>query len=77
MPTILNQNGFRFFFYSNEHEPMHIHIEKGDFAAKFNLIPVNLVENQGMKGKDLKQIDTIIDENQAHFIAKWKAYFNK
>lgn len=29
MPTILTTNGFRFFFYSNEHLPIHIHVEKG------------------------------------------------
>ncbi len=76
MPTILNQNGFRFFFYSNEHDPMHVHIEKGDSVAKFNLIPVDLVKNQGMKSKELKQIEEIIIENQALFISSWKQYFN-
>ena len=29
MPTLLNIDGFKFFFYSNEHEPKHIHILKG------------------------------------------------
>lgn len=76
MPTILSQNGFRFFFYSNEHEPIHIHVEKGDSIAKFNLIPVILVENKGMKSKDLKIIEEIISENQGLFIEKWKKYFN-
>ena len=28
MPTVLYINGFRFFFYMNEHEPIHIHVEK-------------------------------------------------
>ena len=76
MPTILNQNGFRFFFYSNEHEPMHIHVEKGDSTTKFNLIPEVLVKNQGMKSKDLKVIEEIISENQGLFIEKWKQYFS-
>ena len=76
MPTILSQNGFRFFFYSNEHEPMHIHVEKGDSTAKFNLIPAILVKNQGMKSKDLRIIEEIISENQGLFIEKWKQYFS-
>ena len=34
MPTLLNEDGFRFFFYANEHEPKHIHVIKGDGFAK-------------------------------------------
>lgn len=76
MPTIWIQDGFRFFFFSNEHEPLHVHIEKGDSAAHFNLIPVSLVKNEGMKAKDLKRAETIIFEKQQDFISKWKSYFN-
>ncbi|RRA98798.1 DUF4160 domain-containing protein [Larkinella rosea] len=76
MPTIWIQDGFRFFFFSNEHEPLHVHVEKGDSAAKFNLIPVSLVKNEGMKNKDLRRAETIIVENQQEFIAKWRSYFN-
>ena len=31
MPTLLQTEGFRFFFYSNERlEPPHVHVEKGE-----------------------------------------------
>ncbi|WP_317127821.1 DUF4160 domain-containing protein [Algoriphagus formosus] len=30
MPTIMNQKGYRFFFYSNDHLPKHIHVEKAE-----------------------------------------------
>ena len=33
MPTVLRVDGFRFFFFSNEHTPEHIHIEKGDILS--------------------------------------------
>ena len=46
MPTILTVKGFRFFFYSNDHSPMHIHVEKGDGTAKFNLFPVELIKSK-------------------------------
>ncbi|WP_462322660.1 DUF4160 domain-containing protein [Halochromatium sp.] len=26
MPTLLIQDGFKFFFYANEHEPKHVHV---------------------------------------------------
>ncbi len=33
MPTLLLHEGFKFFFYANEHEPKHVHVMKGgDFA---------------------------------------------
>ncbi|WP_366938384.1 DUF4160 domain-containing protein [Algoriphagus sp.] len=28
MPTVYSENGFRFFFYSYDHLPVHIHVEK-------------------------------------------------
>ena len=34
MPTVLKIDGFRFFFFSDEHEPIHIHIEKADCYAR-------------------------------------------
>lgn len=37
MPTLLYVNGLKFFFYSNEHEPKHIHITKNEAFAKINL----------------------------------------
>ncbi len=43
MPTIFKQNGFRFFFYSNDHLPKHVHTEKSGMTAKFNLNPIELV----------------------------------
>ncbi|MBC7892797.1 MAG: DUF4160 domain-containing protein [Sphingobacteriaceae bacterium] len=75
MPTIHSQNGFRFFFFSNEHDPAHVHVEKGDAAAKFNLIPVILVKNGGMKPKELKKAETLIEANQGLFLQKWNYYF--
>ena len=32
MPTVLRIDGYRFFFFSDEHTPEHIHIEKADIA---------------------------------------------
>jgi hypothetical protein len=73
MPTILTIFGIRFFFYSREHEPIHVHIETTDGRAKFNLEPdVELIENKGVKNKDIKLAESIIDENKEHIINEWK-----
>ncbi len=52
MPTLLNENGFKFFFYANEHEPKHIHVIKGDGFAKIELCTLNVVQNY-LKPKEL------------------------
>jgi hypothetical protein len=75
MPTILRKNGFSFFFYSNEHRPIHVHVEKGDGDAKFNLEPlVELVESHGLKTRDLSDAEEIINEHLQQIIEAWKAY---
>ncbi|WP_106132649.1 DUF4160 domain-containing protein [Mongoliibacter ruber] len=61
MPTVLRILGFRFFFYSNDHEPIHIHVECGDSTAKFNLVPIQLVKSNGFNARELKKISILIE----------------
>ncbi len=76
MPTILNLNGFIFFFYVNEHDPMHIHVSKGDEYAKIELVTMK-VTRYTLKPKDLKQALDITKSNQQAFMEAWNDYFNK
>jgi hypothetical protein len=56
MPTLLNIFGLRFYFYSDEHAPVHVHIENSDGKAKINLVPeIAVVENRNIKSKDIKK----------------------
>ena len=43
MPTIFIFFGFRFLFYSNDHEPIHVHIVKDGCEAKYNVSPVEQI----------------------------------
>ena len=63
MPTVFILFGFIFKFYSNEHEPIHIHVIKGGSKAKFTIDPVYLVENLGFKPAEIKLAESIIEEN--------------
>ena len=38
MPKIFEYFGFIFFFYSNEHEPIHVHVLRGEFQSIFELM---------------------------------------
>jgi hypothetical protein len=75
VPTLLNKNGFKFFFYANEHEPKHIHVIKGEGFAKVELASLKVVQNY-LKPKDLKIALEIIKENQSDFIRSWDEWFN-
>lgn len=77
MPTIFILFGFRFMFYANDHEPIHVHVGKGDAKAKFTIFPVELVKNQGFKKSELKLVESIIEENQEIIAEHWNKFFNK
>jgi hypothetical protein len=72
MPTVLLINGYRFFFYMNEHLPIHVHIAKAGCKAKLELLPqIKLVRNNGFKVQELKEILQIAVENGDYLIQKW------
>lgn len=72
MPVILRFKGYRFFFYSNEGnplEPAHIHVRSADGEAKFWLIPsVSLA-------RDLKELVDVVEQNSTMFVEAWNEYF--
>ncbi len=74
MPTLFIIFGLRFFFYSNEHLPIHVHVRNADGEAKFEVDPVQLVDNKGIKRKDISLAESLIEENNEIIIAKWKEY---
>jgi len=75
MPTLLTIFGLRFFFYSDEHTPVHVHIENSDGKAKINLVPtIEVVENKGLKAADIKKALKIIELYKEEFIKAWNEY---
>jgi len=76
MPTLLLREGFKFFFYANEHEPRHVHVAKADAYAKIELSTFRVVSNF-MKPQDLKNALQIIQENNDTFEAKWDDWFRQ
>ena len=82
MPTLFIFFGLRFLFYSNDHEPIHIHVVKGkgkgEYQAKFSVLPtILLVENDGLKPQEIKLAEMIIEENKEIIIEKWNEFFGK
>ena len=78
MPVVLRVDGFKFFFFANEGmEPMHVHVEKGDGAAKFWLKPIRLSQNYGLRAQELSKARRIIDENENLLVGKWNEFSRK
>lgn len=71
MPQVITVNGFRLFFYSNEHDPAHIHIQKGSAFAKIDLTTFEVIDNIAMKPKELKEAIKIVKENQKLCMEVW------
>jgi len=72
MPELFRMFGMRFFFYINEHLPIHIHVRNSDGEARFEVDPVRLIESKGMKPKDLVLAEALVEERKEEIIAKWK-----
>lgn len=79
MPEVFRFFGYSFFFYSREHEPLHIHVEGNGGIAKFewNETEFILKEQQGIKNSDLKKIEKVINDNADLIVIRWNHYFNK
>lgn len=75
MPTIFEIFGLRFFFYSDEHRPIHVHVVKGGDDAKIQIEgEVVLIYNHGLKAKDLKRALELAEMYKEDIINVWNEY---
>ena len=77
MPTVLRVEGFRFFFFSDEHSPRHIHIEKGDGYARIELDSLKITDSYNLNSKELKRLRKIVEQNNEILRKAWNEYFNE
>ncbi|MBX7061617.1 MAG: DUF4160 domain-containing protein [Pyrinomonadaceae bacterium] len=77
MPTILRVQGYRVYFYSHEpNEPPHVHIDRERSSAKFWLQPVSMARNRGFSARELRQLETLIQNNRSTLLEAWNEYFS-
>lgn len=77
VPTIFEIFGLRFFFYSDEHLPIHVHIEYGGNDAKIEIATRKVVINRGLKPRELRQAKQLIEMYEQEIIKAWHDYFDK
>lgn len=85
MPKIFEYFGFIFYFFSNEHEPIHVHVIHGGKESVFDLIIENGllkdIERREKKGsepldpKDAKVAAEFIGKYWQSIVEKWIDFF--
>ena len=85
MPKIFEYFGFIFYFYSNEHEPIHVHVIHGSQESIFDLIlmegllaDIRIREKKGaepLSEKDKRTAKTFIEKYYRNIVDKWVKFF--
>ncbi len=80
MPKIFERDGYRFYFYSNEHRPIHVHVHVryGGGEAVFEVEQrVELRESQGLKVRELAKAEELAAEHRELIIQRWHEHINR
>lgn len=78
MPTVLLIFGIRFFFYPNDQEPIHVHVEYQGASAKIQVFPeIVVIENNGLKAQTIKKALEAVNFYQEDIVAEWHKVFDK
>jgi len=77
MPTVLRIGGYRFFFFSDEHLPMHIHIEKADSYVRIEIETLKVTDSYNISHKEVKKLKRFVEENREVLKGAWNAYFKE
>ena len=85
MGKIFEYFGFIFYFYSNEHEPIHVHVIHGAKESIFDLIMLNGIlvnlhvrEKKGaepLSEKEKRTAEEFIRKYHKNIIEKWVKFF--
>jgi len=85
MPSIFEYLGILIFFYSNEHEPIHVHGKHAGYEskAKFFIVDGKIVEikikpikgYKPLTGAKLKDFEVFLEAYADKIVQKWIDYF--
>ena len=85
MPKIFEYLGVLIFFYSNEHEPIHVHGKYNGLESKaeFYIIDGEIVEikiklvkgRRPLTGSNLKDFEVFLEKYADKIVEKWVDYF--
>ncbi|MBR6201493.1 MAG: DUF4160 domain-containing protein [Bacteroidaceae bacterium] len=87
MPDIYRYFGFVFFFHSNEHDPIHVHVQHDHHESVFEILMengavsnINVRDKKGvppLSSKEKRQAEAFVREYADNIVAKWVNFFIK
>lgn len=87
MPDIYRYFGFVFLFHSNEHDPIHVHVQHNQHESIFEILIENgeisniqIREKKGvppLSSKDQATAEKFVREYADNIVDKWVNYFIK
>lgn len=85
MPKLYEYLGIIIYFYSNEHEPIHVHAKYNEFESKAEFYIVdgkiteikisNIKGRKPLKGNQLKDFKIFLSHYSNNVVQKWIDYF--
>jgi len=85
MPKLYEYFGLIVLFYSNEHEPIHVHGKYQDRESKAEIILVDgeiqeirispIRGRKSLEGRHLKDFETLVRHYADEIVTKWIDYF--
>jgi len=77
MPTVFRYEGYRFFFFSDDHLPRHIHIEKGGSYVRIELSNLKVTDSYRISAKEIRKLQKIVESKREMLTGAWDEYFDR
>ncbi len=76
MPTILYEQGFRFYFFAADGgEPPHVHVRRGRGHGKWWLDPVAKARARGFTAAETLAVERIVRARAGYLLGRWHDFF--
>ena len=76
MPKVWEQDGYKFYIYTNDHNPSHVHVKKIGKEVVINIgsrtTKPAVREIRGMSQKDMSKALKITAEKQEFLLEEWR-----
>jgi len=76
MPTVFRYEGYRFFFFSDDHLPRHVHIEKGDSYVRIELSNLKVTDSYRISPKEIRKLQKLVESKREILRGAWNEYFS-
>lgn len=71
-PVVLRVGKFKVAIFTDDHEPIHVHVFSAEKRAKIWVNPVEVEWNKGFTSRELKRVMQIIEDNQTILMLAWR-----